>query len=62
MAYNDFSIVDNDASERSGRKYPGEWWAIYRQVVTSYFEICGLLNLDGKWQKLEKIKTTVLYH
>ncbi|GMO20658.1 MAG: hypothetical protein Pg6A_07510 [Termitinemataceae bacterium] len=58
MTHNNLYIVDNDTHERSVKKYLNEWCAISRQmdIATGYFEIGGLLELDGNWQKLEKIR------
>jgi hypothetical protein len=58
MAHNDLYIVDNSTPEHSVRKYLNEWCVISRQmdIATGYFEIGGLLELDGKWQNLEKIR------
>jgi len=58
MAHTDLYIVDNSSPERSVKKYLNEWCAISRQmdIATGYFEIGGLLELDGEWQKLEKIR------
>ena len=58
MAHTDLYIVDNNSSEQSVRKYLDDWCDISRQmdIATGYFEIGGLLELDGEWQKLEKIR------
>jgi superfamily II DNA or RNA helicase len=58
MAHTDLYIVDNNSPEQSVRKYLDDWCAISRQmdIATGYFEIGGLLELDGEWQKLEKIR------
>jgi len=58
MAHTDLYIVDNNISEQSVRKYLDDWCNISRQmdIATGYFEIGGLLELDGEWQKLEKIR------
>lgn len=58
MAYNDLYIVDNEAAERSVKKYLNEWCEISKQmdIATGYFEIGGLLEIDGEWQKLDKIR------
>jgi len=58
MANKDLYIVDNSAPEQSVKKYLNEWCAISRQmdIATGYFEIGGLLELDGEWQNLEKIR------
>lgn len=58
MTHKDLYIVDNDSPERSVKKYLNEWCVISRQmdIATGYFEIGGLLELDGNWQNLEKIR------
>jgi superfamily II DNA or RNA helicase len=58
LAHRDLYIVDNETPGRSVKKYLNEWCAISRQmdIATGYFEIGGLLELDGEWQKLEKIR------
>jgi len=58
MAHKDLYIVDNSIPECSVKKYLNDWCAISRQmdIATGYFEIGGLLELDGKWQNLEKIR------
>ena len=54
----DLFIVDNSVSGWTGLRYLEEWAGISRafDIATGYFEIGGLLALDGKWQKLEKIR------
>lgn len=51
-------IVDNSESEWKGLRYLQEWTEIARgfDIATGYFEIGALLGLEGKWQKLEKIR------
>ena len=58
MAVNDLYIVDNSNANQSVKKYLNEWCAISRQmdIAAGYFEIGGLLELDRKWQNLEKIR------
>ncbi|MDR0465486.1 MAG: phospholipase D-like domain-containing protein, partial [Treponema sp.] len=58
MAVKDLYIVDNSEISQSVRKYLNEWSEISRQmdIAAGYFEIGGLLELDGNWQKLEKIR------
>ncbi|MDR2597865.1 MAG: hypothetical protein LBC76_11175 [Treponema sp.] len=58
MAHTDLYIVDNSSTELSVKKYLNEWCGISRQmdIATGYFEIDGLLELEGNWQKLEKIR------
>ncbi len=54
----DLFIVDNSVSGWTGLRYLEEWSGIAKSfdVATGYFEIGGLLALDGKWQSLEKIR------
>jgi hypothetical protein len=54
----DLFIVDNSASGWTGLRYLEEWTSIAKafDIATGYFEIGGLLALDGKWQTLEKIR------
>jgi len=58
MAVKDLYIVDNSEISQSVKKYLNEWSEISRQmdIAAGYFEIGGLLELDGNWQKLEKIR------
>ena len=51
-------IVDNNVSGWSGLRYLEEWCSIASafDIATGYFEIGALLALDGKWQKLDKIR------
>lgn len=51
-------IVDNDNADRTVTRYLKEWCAISKQmdIATGYFEIGGLLELDGEWQKLDKVR------
>jgi hypothetical protein len=59
MGHRDLYIVDNSTPEQSVKKYLNEWCGISRQmdIATGYFEVGGLLELDGKWQKLEKSRS-----
>ncbi|MBW6518252.1 MAG: DEAD/DEAH box helicase family protein [ANME-2 cluster archaeon] len=54
----DIFIVDNSDSEWKVEKYLAEWCELSKKfdIATGYFEIGSLLNLDGKWQNLEKIR------
>ena len=54
----DLFIVDNSVSGWTGLRYLQEWSELAQSmdVATGYFEIGSLLELDGKWQKLEKIR------
>ena len=58
MPHNDLFIVDNNGEERTVQKYLKQWCPISRQmdIATGYLEIGGLLDLDGEWQKMEKIR------
>jgi superfamily II DNA or RNA helicase len=51
-------IVDNSDEAWKGLKYLQDWTEIASafDIATGYFEIGALLNLDGKWQKLDKIR------
>lgn len=51
-------IVDNSDEYWKGQDYLREWCEIARafDIATGYFEIGGLLALDGHWQKLEQIR------
>jgi superfamily II DNA or RNA helicase len=54
----DALIVDNSDSEWKVRDYLREWTEIAHtfDIATGFFEIGGLLMLDGAWQKLDKIR------
>jgi superfamily II DNA/RNA helicase len=54
----DLFIVDNSVSGWTGLRYLEEWSGIARafDIATGYFEIGALLALDGKWQRLDKIR------
>ncbi len=54
----DLFIVDNSVSGWTGLRYLEEWTQIAKSfdIATVYFEIGSLLELDGKWQTLEKIR------
>src|SRR2546423_10625496 len=54
----DLFIVDNSISGWTGLRYLEEWCELARSfdIATGYFEIGSFLGLDGKWQKLEKIR------
>ena len=51
-------IVDNSDEAWRGLKYLQDWTEIASafDIATGYFEIGALLALDGKWQKLDKIR------
>jgi superfamily II DNA or RNA helicase len=54
----DLFIVDNSVSGWTGLRYLEEWAGISNafDIATGYFEIGALLELDGKWQALDKIR------
>lgn len=54
-------IVDNSDSDWKGLRYLQEWTEMARafDIATGYFEIGSLLALEGKWQKLEKIRILI---
>jgi len=54
----DLFIVDNSISGWTGLKYLSEWTELATSfdIATGYFDIGSLLALDGKWQKLVKIR------
>jgi len=54
----DLFIVDNSESEWKVREYLREWTGISTRfdIATGSFEIGGLLDLDGHWQRLDKIR------
>lgn len=58
LDYQDLFIVDNSKTVWSVKRYLIDWCEISRQfdIATGYFEIGGLLEIDGKWQNLEKIR------
>ena len=51
-------IVDNSVSGWTGVRYLHDWTDVAKSfdIATGYFEIGGLLELDGKWQQLDKIR------
>ena len=54
----DLFIVDNSISGWTGLRYLQEWTGIAKSfdIATGYFEIGSLLELNGKWQNLGKIR------
>lgn len=54
----DLFIVDNSDSDWKVLQYLDEWADISHafDIATGFFEIGSLLALDGKWQKLDKIR------
>jgi hypothetical protein len=51
-------IVDNSVAGWTGVRYLQDWTEIAKSfdIATGYFEIGGLLELDGQWQQLDKIR------
>ncbi len=51
-------IVDNSDGGWTGLRYLQDWTEIATSfdIATGFFEIGGLLGLDGRWQNLEKIR------
>src|SRR5208337_1571180 len=51
-------IVDNSDEAWKGLKYLQDWTEIASafDIASGFFEIGALLALDGKWQKLDKIR------
>ena len=54
----DLFIVDNSISGWTGLRYLREWCGIAKgfDIATGFFEIGALLELDGEWQQLDKIR------
>ncbi len=50
--------VDNSNEEQSVKAYLNDWCSVSKQmdIATGYLEIGGLLELDGNWQQLDKIR------
>jgi superfamily II DNA or RNA helicase len=51
-------IVDNSASGRNGLDYLREWAELASgiDIASGFFEIGALIDLDGHWQKFDKIR------
>jgi hypothetical protein len=51
-------IVDNSVSGWTGVRYLHDWTDVAKtfDIATGFFEIGALLELDGKWQQLEKVR------
>src|SRR3954452_16553071 len=51
-------IVDNSVSGWTGARYLHDWTDVAKgfDIATGFFEIGSLLELDGKWQQLDKIR------
>ena len=58
MADGPLFIVDNGKSGRNGLDYLREWSELAKaiDIATGFFEIGSLLDLDGHWQKFDKIR------
>ena len=58
MSKTDLHIVDNASEARTVQDYLQKWCSIADQmdIATGYLEIGGLLELDGEWQKVDKIR------
>ena len=58
MSKTDLHIVDNASEARTVQDYLGKWCSIADKmdIATGYLEIGGLLELDGEWQKVDKIR------
>jgi phosphatidylserine/phosphatidylglycerophosphate/cardiolipin synthase-like enzyme len=54
----DVFIVDNSDAEWKVRRYLHDWADLAHQmdIATGYFEIGGLLALDGQWQKVDTFR------
>jgi hypothetical protein len=51
-------IVDNSVSGWTGARYLHDWTDVAKSfdIATGFFEIGSLLELDGKWQQLDKVR------
>lgn len=58
MSHSNLYTVDNSAEDRSVKSYLRDWCSVSKQmdIATGYLEIGGLLELDGCWQNLDKIR------
>ena len=58
MSRTSLYTVDNSSEFYSVKKYLKDWCSVSKQmdIATGYLEIGGLLELDGYWQKLDKIR------
>ena len=54
----DLFIVDNSDSDWKVHRYLKEWCELSKaiDVATGYFEVGGLLTLDGSWQTVPEIR------
>ena len=57
----DLFIVDNSESGWTALRYLHDWCDLAKSfdVAAGYFEIGALLDLDGQWQQLEKIRILI---
>jgi hypothetical protein len=58
MNGSDLLIVDNEDKDWRVAEYLNEWCEISSaiDIATGHFEIGGLLELQGKWQSVDKIR------
>ena len=51
-------IVDNSQDDWKVRRYLRDWCQLSKQfdIATGYFEIGAFLDLEGEWQKVDKIR------
>jgi len=58
MPHVNLYTVDNSTEDQSVKAYLNDWCSVSKQmdIATGYLEIGGLLELDGNWQKLDKIR------
>ena len=58
MQHTNLYTVDNSTEEQSAKAYLRDWCSVSKQmdIATGYLEIGGLLELDGYWQRLQKIR------
>src|SRR5262249_41495632 len=58
QAGGDLFIIDNSISGWTGVRYLREWvdFANRFDIATGYFDVGSLLELDGEWQRLDKIR------
>ncbi len=54
-------IVDNTDAHWKVLEYVSEWCDISKtiDIATGYFEVGALLDLDGKWQQVEKLRILI---
>lgn len=58
MDHKSLYIVDNVTTNQTVKQYLNQWCDISKQmdIATGYLEVGGLLDLDGNWQKMDKIR------